>query len=246
MVDLEPLDDDDLRPACARSSSGTTTCTGSPVAEPDPGRLGGRVVPLPQGDAEGLPAGAGRDGARPRRDGLSEDETMVQGDGGRPMGEADRVPEVGAGDADPPAGAGAAPGLAGGLRAVPGRDGPDPGRAVHGLRHPVLQQRLPARQPHPGLERPRLPGPLARRHRAAARHEQLPRVHRPAVPGAVRGGLRARHQRRPGHHQAGRGRDHRPGLGRGLGHAAAAVGADRQAGGGDRLRARPAWPPPSS
>ena len=93
------------------------------------------------------------------------------------------------------------------------------GRPVHGLRHPVLQQRLPARQPHPGLERPRLPRPLARRHRAPPRHQQLPRVHRPAVPGAVRGGLRARHQRRPGHHQAGRGRDHRPGLGRGLGPA---------------------------
>ena len=29
----------------------------------------------------------------------------------------------------------------------------------------------------------------------AARHQQLPGVHRPAVPGAVRGGLRARHQR---------------------------------------------------
>ena len=33
----------------------------------------------------------------------------------------------------------------------------DPGRALHGLRHPVLQQRLPARQPDPRLERPRLP-----------------------------------------------------------------------------------------
>ena len=32
------------------------------------------------------------------------------------------------------------------------------------------------------------------RHRAAARHEQLPGVHRPAVPGAVRVGVRARHQ----------------------------------------------------
>ena len=41
-------------------------------------------------------------------------------------------------------------------------------------------------------------------------------------PAPVRGRLRARHQRRPGHHQAGRGRDHRPGLGRGLGHARSA------------------------
>ena len=37
----------------------------------------------------------------------------------------------------------------------------------------------------------------ARGHRAAARHQQLPGVHRPAVPGAVRGLLRARHQPAP-------------------------------------------------
>ena len=30
------------------------------------------------------------------------------------------------------------------------------GRALHGLRHPVLPQRLPAGQPHPGVERPGL------------------------------------------------------------------------------------------
>ena len=44
-------------------------------------------------------------------------------------------------------------------------------------------------------------------------------------PAPVRGRLRARHQPGPGHHQAGRGGDHRPGLGRGLGRARAAVGA---------------------
>jgi hypothetical protein len=32
---------------------------------------------------------------------------------------------------------------------------------LHGLRHPVLPQRLPAGQPDPGLERPRVPRPLA-------------------------------------------------------------------------------------
>ena len=128
----------------------------------------------------------------------------------------------------------------------PRDDAADAGRAVHGLRHPVLQQRLPARQPDPRLERPRLPRPLARRHRAPARHEQLPRVHRPAVPGAVRGGVRARHQRRPGDDQAGRGRDHRPGLGRGLGHAAAADGARPASGSPSSAPARPGSPPPSS
>ncbi len=58
---------------------------------------------------------------------------------------------------------------------------------------------------------------LARGRRAAARDQQLPRVHRAAVPRAVRDRLRARHQRRPGDDQAGRGGDHRPGLGDGLG-----------------------------
>ena len=38
------------------------------------------------------------------------------------------------------------------------------------------------------------------RHRAPARHQQLPRVHRAALPRALRGGLRARDQRGPGHH----------------------------------------------
>ena len=56
------------------------------------------------------------------------------------------------------------------------------------------------------------------------------------MPSAVRGGVRARHQRRPGDDQAGRGRDHRPRLGRGLGHSAVPVDPHRQAGDGDRQR----------
>ena len=84
-----------------------------------------------------------------------------------------------------------------------------PGRALHGLRRPVLPRGLPARQPDPRLERPRLPRRLARGARPAARHQQLPRVHRPDLPGAVRVGLRARHQRRPGDDQADRARDRR-------------------------------------
>ena len=49
-----------------------------------------------------------------------------------------------------------------------------------------------------------------------------------------------------GDHQAGRDRDRRPGLGRGLGDPAAAGARHRQAGGRGRLRARPGWPRPSS
>ena len=102
------------------------------------------------------------------------------------------------------------------------------GRALHGVRRAVLPQRLPAGQPHPGLERPRLPRPLARRDPPAARDEQLPRVHRPAVPGAVRGRLRAGDPRgRRGHDQADRELDHRPRVGGGLGRAAAARARDR-------------------
>ena len=121
-------------------------------------------------------------------------------------------------------------------RTFAARPAAEAGRPLHGLRHPVLPQRLPARQPDPGVERPGLPRRLARGDRAAARHQQLPRVHRPALPGAVRGGVRARHQPGPGDDQAGRGRDHRPRLGRGLGHAAAAGAPDRQDGRGRRLR----------
>ena len=70
------------------------------------------------------------------------------------------------------------------------------GRALHGLRHPVLQQRLPARQRHPGLQRPRVPRQVGGRARPPALDQQLPRVHGPGLPRALRAGLRARHQRR--------------------------------------------------
>ena len=82
--------------------------------------------------------------------------------------------------------------------------------------------------------------------RAAARDEQLPRVHRPAVPGAVRGGVRARHQRRPGHHQAGRGRDRRPRLGGGLDPARSCRRYAPASGSRSSARARPGSPPRSS
>ena len=58
--------------------------------------------------------------------------------------------------------------------------------------------------------------------RAAARDQQLPGVHRPPLPGAVRGLVRARHQRRPGHDQAHRAGDRRARVRRGLDRAAAA------------------------
>ena len=64
-----------------------------------------------------------------------------------------------------------------------------PGRAVHGLRDPVLPHRradqrhglgLPDQQPDPRVERPRLPRPVARGVDPPPPDEQLPRVHRAA------------------------------------------------------------------
>ena len=43
-----------------------------------------------------------------------------------------------------------------------------PGRALHGLRRALLPRGLPAREPDPGLERPRLPRPVARRARSSS------------------------------------------------------------------------------
>ncbi len=109
-------------------------------------------------------------------------------------------------------------------------------RPLHGLRRAVLPQRLPARQPGAGLERARAAGPLARGGRRAARHQQLPRADRQAVPGTVRGGLRAVAERRPGDDQADRAGDRRAGVRRGLGRAAAGRPCERPADRRHRLR----------
>ena len=103
---------------------------------------------------------------------------------------------------------------------------------------PFCHSGCPLGKPDPRLERPRLPRPLARGDRPAPPHEQLPGVHRAALPGAVRGRLRARDPRgQRGHDQADRGRDRRSRLGGGLGRAAAARDAHRAHRRRDRLRA---------
>ena len=112
---------------------------------------------------------------------------------------------------------------------------------------PFCHNGCPLGQPDPGLERPRLPRPLARGDRPAARHQQLPGVHRAAVPGAVRGRVRAGDPRgRRGLDQADRGRDRQPRLRRGLGRAAPARRSRRAARSRSSAPARPAWPPRSS
>ena len=50
---------------------------------------------------------------------------------------------------------------------------------------PFCHSGLPAGQPHPGVERPGLARGLGGGGPAAARHQQLPGVHRAAVPGTV-------------------------------------------------------------
>ncbi len=89
------------------------------------------------------------------------------------------------------------------------RRGEAAGRALHGLRHPVLPDRLSGQQHHSRLERPRLSRRLEARDRRPALDEQLSRVHRPRLPSAVRGRVRAEHQRRSGRHQVDRARDRR-------------------------------------
>ena len=116
----------------------------------------------------------------------------------------------------------------------PARAGP----ALHGLRHPVLPPGLPARQPDPGVERPRPPRRVAARSGAPARDQQLPRVHRPDLPRAVRGRLRAGDQRRPGDDQVAGVGDHRAWVPRGLGARQAAAAALALVGRRRRLRAR--------
>ena len=79
-------------------------------------------------------------------------------------------------------------------------------------------------------------GRWQRRARPAPQDQQLPRVHRPHLPGAVRRRVRAGHHQPAGHDQEHRERDHRPRLGRRLDHRPAAREPHRQAGGHRRQR----------
>ena len=102
------------------------------------------------------------------------------------------------------------------------------GRALHGLRHPLLPQGLPARQHHSRLERSGLSRALARGDRPPALDQQFSRIHRARLSGAVRRSLRPEHQQRSGHDQADREEHHRSRVGRRLGRAAAESAQDRQ------------------
>ena len=126
---------------------------------------------------------------------------------------------------------GARPRLARVPRARRRGDAAQAGRPLHGLRRAVLPHRhahrrhglgLPDQQPHSRVERPGLSRPVAGGARTAAQDQQLPRVHRPRLPGAVRRLVRPRHQRAAGHDQEHRVRHRRQGLRGRLGRARAA------------------------
>ena len=132
------------------------------------------------------------------------------------------------------------------LRHAAGRGPAGAGPPLHGLRHPVLPSGLPARQPDPGVERPRAPRRVARGDRPPARDQQLPRVHRPDLPGAVRGVVRAGDQRRPGDDQADRVGDHRARVPRGLGARRSRRCGARAGRSASSARAPRVWPAPRS
>ena len=76
------------------------------------------------------------------------------------------------------------------------RPGEDAGRALHGLQHAVLQQRLSVNNIIPDFNDLVYRGDW-KNAVGAAFDQQLPRVHRPHLPRAVRGGLRAEREQRP-------------------------------------------------
>ena len=230
MVDVEPLDEED-REWLARDHRSARHRDRVPRGRSDPGRLEHGDRGLRQGHAPGLPAGprghpAGRAGGALGRTRPSWPRPMGKPTGfiefGRELPRRRPVP----------------------VRLRDWREVYEPFGAeatrAQGARCmdcgiPFCHEGCPAREPDPGVERPGLPGRLVRRHRAPARHQQLPRVHRAALPRPLRGGLRARHQRRPGHHRADRVRDRRAGLDRGVGAAPDRPRAHRSAGGRRRL-----------
>ena len=107
--------------------------------------------------------------------------------------------------------------------------------------------RLPGQQPDPGLERPRLLRRLGGGAAQPALDQQLPGIHRPHLPGALRGSLHAQPREHAGHHQDDRAGDRRQGLGRRAGSCPSRRKAQhRQDASPSSAPARPASRPRSS
>ena len=219
--------------------------TGSTAGGGPPGGLGVGDGPLRQGDPEATTSASSwprraraRNHASRRSPSWSGRSSM-----GKPTGfiEIKRAKPRRA--ADPRA----RPRLAGSLSARARAEDARPGRALHGLRDSVLPSGVPARQRDSRLERSRLPPALAGRERSAARHQQLSGVDRTPVPGAVRGRVRARHQRRPGDDQdRSSSRSSSTRSSEGWIQARPPVGAHAASASPSSARGRPASPPPTS
>ena len=123
------------------------------------------------------------------------------------------------------------------------RTRPRPGGALHGLRHALLSghRSSPARRAARSTTRSRtgttssISGDWDEAARNLHSTNNFPEVHRPRLPGAVRGVLHAQHRRQPGHHQDDRMRDRRPRHRARLAQARTAGGEDRQEGRRRRL-----------
>ena len=193
MVDLDPLDEGDLE-TLREMLTNHVNETGSPVAAALLEQLG----PLHQGDAARLQAGPRRDGGRQRRPRVHDHgwERLTwptpQAFSSCPRQDADRRPvDVRILDwkevyADFPA-------------ELPSTQG---ARCMDcGI--PFCHNGCPLGNIIPEWN-DLVYRDVARGPRAAAQDQQLPGVHRPRLPRAVRGGLRARRSTRAGHHQADR------------------------------------------
>ena len=204
---------------------------------------------LHQGDAARLQAGAARHGAGRGRTAPTSTRRSWPPRSGREQrhGRPHRLPQARPRDADPAPGRRAHPRLEGGLRGLPaGAPARRRPRAAWtaASRSATTAARSATSSRSGTTWSTRTTG--TRRHRAPARDQQLPGVHRPAVPGAVRGRLRARHQRRRRDHQADRGRDRRPGLRRRAGSRRSRRASAPASRSPSSAPARPVSPPPSS
>ena len=158
--------------------------------------------------------------------------------GGLSHGQANRLHGVGPRDAREARDRRAAEGLARVHAPARARGDEEAGRPLHGLRRALLPPGLPAGERDPRLQRARVRRPLARRVERAGEHQQLPRVHRAPVPGAVRGRVRAGASTRTRSPSSSWRRRSSSARSPRAGWCPRAHAAHGQAGGGRRLRAR--------
>ena len=120
------------------------------------------------------------------------------------------------------------------------------GGPLHGLRNPVLHERMPARQHHSGVQRSGPSGEVGGRVQPSVRNQQLPRSDRSHLPGIVRSRLRAWHPSAGHDDSERRTHHHRSGMEPWLRQASAAAASDRPDPLPWSVPAHPVSPAPSS